>query len=157
MDPNISLALASGLSPVCGTCAKWHRAAERGLDRCLSIDNCGSPLVEDTFHEYDGPISNFLSLCFVCGESPNKAVAVVGHARRIGVCNKHVEYLSNLKPQTQRRLPIAPRTLIDDSGEKLVPEPPKPKKTLGTLLNKIAAEDAAAIAAYKAEFERPEE
>lgn len=140
-DPNIHLALASGLSPVCGTCAKWHQGVERSLAKCTATESCGSPLVGDTFHEYDGPITNFLSLCFICGAPPTKAVVVGGHVRKIGVCTKHVEWVAALKPTVKPRLPLVPIAILGGQGETLVREPVE-KKTLGALINKIAAEEA---------------
>lgn len=135
MTANLQQAVASGLSIVCATCTKYHRAIERGLDKCLAVNGCGSPIVGDTFHEYEGPIQDFLKFCFVCGQDSKKAVAVKGHARRIGVCMLHLDYVVTMAPKEPRRLPVAPRTFIGDGAEKPVELLiPKPRKTLGNAI-----------------------
>lgn len=127
------------VSIICQTCSKWSQAQARGLDKCLAQDGCGSPIVGDTFHEYEGPITDFLRFCFVCGADAKKGVAVKGHRRRIGVCLEHVPFVVGMAPKEQRRLPVLQRTLISDSGE--VPAesiiPKKPEKTLGNMMKQL--------------------
>ena len=131
------LAVAAGLSVVCSTCKKWKDSVDRGLPKCLALDGCGSPIVGDTFHEYDGPIVDFLRLCFVCGQPSTKGIRVKGHARLIGACEKHVEYVVKMAPKEPRRLPLIPTTILSPSAgespaEKLLVS--VPTKTLAAAL-----------------------
>ena len=125
-DPT-AIALASGLSVVCATCTKWKMAVDRGLDRCLAVDACGSPIVGDTFHEYEGPIVDFVKQCFACGGRSTKAVRVKGHVRVIGACDKHAALVAELAPKEPRRLPILPTTTIVSPGSEVLAESLAPK------------------------------
>lgn len=134
---DLRIAVAAGLSIICATCTKYHQGRERGLETCTAVDGCGSPIVGDTFHEYEGPIKDFLAFCFVCGQKSDKALDVKGHRRRIGVCLKHLDFVVSMAPKGNRRLPQAPRTFVGADGrERLVDEliPEKPKNTLSTVL-----------------------
>jgi len=95
----IRAALAEGLSPVCATCAKYWKGKDRGLPHCLGHE-CGSPLRGDTFHDYEGPLSEerFADWCFVCAQKSDYGVVVRGHKRLIGVCREHVSYFETMRP-----------------------------------------------------------
>ncbi len=110
-ENKISLLKTSGLSMVCSTCSKYAKGVELGLDRCTAKDGCGSPIIGDTFHEYEGPITDFVRYCFVCGEKPTKAIRVKGHVRVLAACDVHVEYVAQLAPKVDRPKPPAPKTL----------------------------------------------
>jgi hypothetical protein len=135
-EADIRLAIASGLSMVCATCAKWQAAHEKGLEKCLAQDGCGSPIVGDTFHEYDGPITDFLRFCFVCGNPATKGIRVHGHVRLIGACDKHVEYVAQLAPTAPPPERDLLRTILSPEGEGLAEKLliPKPKRTLAQAL-----------------------
>jgi len=129
---SVALAMASGLSIVCATCEKYHQARSKGIANgaCLAVDNCGSPIAGDTFHEYQGPITQFDSLCFVCGARPTHALRVKGHVRVIGACATHVELVKQLKPENK---PAATLTVKSADGESRIAEwdqPDAPKITL---------------------------
>lgn len=144
---DVSSAVASGLSTVCATCTKYHRAKAQGLDKCLAVDGCGSPIIGDTFHEYDGPITDFLRFCFVCGGPAAKGVRVKGHCRAIGVCGQHVDYVVTMAPKMtspQLHLPVAPpegsRVILSKEGEiKAEDLRPKEQKTLGSMMAQLDA------------------
>jgi len=128
----LQLAIASGLSMVCATCKKWAEGAEQGSEKCTAKSGCGSPIAGDTFHEYDGPITDFLRFCFVCGQPATKGIRVKGHVRLIGACNTHVDYVVRLAPKEPRHLPVVPMTILAPSGESPVEKVfiDAPKKTL---------------------------
>jgi hypothetical protein len=137
----IELAVLNGTSIVCATCTKFARAVEKrrvredGSVECLAVDGCGSPIVGDTFHEYEGPITDFLRFCFVCGDPAQKGVAVKGHRRVIGACNKHVHYVVQMAPRTPSRFDTADRVVRSESGDSRVESLiPKETKTLGRAL-----------------------
>lgn len=135
---DIQLAIASGLSMVCATCSKYHGAKARGLEKCLATDGCGSPIVGDTFHEYEGPITDFTRFCFVCGGKTKYGVDVKGHARRIGACEKHITYVAQMAPKEPRRLPVVDRAILTPQGSATVESLiPKPQKTLGQLIKSV--------------------
>lgn len=101
LDPLlVEATIKSGLSAVCATCRKYWEGREKGLPepRCTAQTSCGSPLAGDDFHEYDGPITEFDRWCFVCAESSRYGVSVRGRKRIVGVCDKHVRLLADLKP-----------------------------------------------------------
>lgn len=95
----IGLAVQGGLSVVCATCSKYWRARDVGMPEpsCLAKDGCGSPLKGGDFHEYEGPISDFGRWCFVCGEEASHGVRVSGRVRSVGMCNRHLSYLTELR------------------------------------------------------------
>lgn len=140
-------AVASGLSIVCATCTKYQQAAAQGLSKCFAVDGCGSPIVGDTFHEYEGPITDFLRFCFVCGGQATKGVRVKGHRRVIGVCSQHVDYVVTMAPKMsgpQLHLPVQPpegtRVVLASEGEKLAESllpKEKSEKTLSSMLTKL--------------------
>jgi len=105
----IERAVRGGLSAVCATCLSYWEARDRGLPepRCLAEDDCASPFGGDTFHEYQGPITDFGCFCFVCGVDPSFLVRVVPCSprrlpvpdRKVGVCAKHATWLAQFMPQ----------------------------------------------------------
>ena len=128
MDPaKIAIAVSNGLSIVCATCEKYWGARDAGVPdgRCLSVDNCGSPIAGDVFHEYRGPMTQFDQFCFVCGDRSSHAVRVNGNVRVIGVCNQHVELIKTLKPQDKQAPNVV---LISKDGEKQVTDADAPQK-----------------------------
>lgn len=93
----------------------------------------------DTFHLYEGPITDFLRFCFVCGADAQKGVRVRDHRRLIGVCNKHVEFVTCMAPKEPRRLPLvasAPANVLLPTGGEMPVEKflGKPKKLLSHAL-----------------------
>lgn len=97
----VGVAMARGLSAVCATCQKYWRAREQGVagDTCLSKLGCGSPLSGNDFHEYEGPVTDFRTMCFVCGKKPSYGVRVKGSVRTVAVCKEHVRMLNELRPE----------------------------------------------------------
>lgn len=135
-DARIRLLVSQGLSFVCATCKRWAEAEERGLERCTATAPCGSPIAGDSFHLYEGPITAFTQLCFVCGETPKVGIRVKGQMRILAVCEKHQEYMTAMavKNAPQASEPKAFRIAKD--GEALFQRLPRPK-TLGNLLASI--------------------
>jgi hypothetical protein len=128
MDPTkISLAVSGGLSIVCATCEKYWGARDKEVpdDKCLAVDNCGSPIAGDVFHEYRGPMVRFDQFCFVCGSQAAHAVRVDNSVRVIGVCNEHVELIKTLKPEGKRAPNVV---LISKDGEKQITEKDAPQR-----------------------------
>jgi hypothetical protein len=123
----IAAAVSGGLSIVCATCEKYWEARDRNVpdDLCLAVDGCGSPIAGDVFHEYRGPMTQFDSFCFVCGNRATHAVRVDGNVRVIGVCAGHMELVKTLKPEGKR----APNVVvISKDGEKRISEDDAPEK-----------------------------
>jgi len=130
MDPvKIAAAVSSGLSIVCATCEKYWGARDREPDgaSCLAVDGCGSPIAGDVFHEYRGPMTQFDSFCFVCGDRAAHAVRVNTHVRVIGVCSAHVQLVKTLKPEGRRAPNVV---IISRDGERRVTEDDLPEKRL---------------------------
>lgn len=128
LDPSkIAIAVSGGLSIVCATCEKYWDARDRGVpdDRCLAVDNCGSPIAGDVFHEYRGPMTQFDQFCFVCGDRATHAVRVDNNVRVVGICNSHVELIKTLKPENKRAPNIV---LISKDGEKQITDADAPRR-----------------------------
>ena len=129
MDPvKIALAVQSGLSPICGSCKKFWQARERNIpgDQCMSKDNCGGPMSGDTFHEYDGPITNFTKWCFVCAEPSKFGIQVRGRARVIGACAEHIKLMGELRPVgTEAELKYGIKSEEGSTSLKQIVGPPK--------------------------------
>lgn len=140
LNPNdLKSAIATGLSMVCATCKKYTDAQERGLDKCLSVDGCGGPMRGDTFHEYEGPITDFLRYCFVCGGPSTKGIRVAGHTRLIGACENHVEYVKHLAPEGPKpRLPLIDARILDGRTERSAQEAIKTHYSLGALMRELS-------------------
>ena len=139
MDPvKIATAVSGGLSVVCATCEKYWDARDRAVDgdSCLAVDGCGSPIAGDVFHEYRGPMTQFDSFCFVCGDRAAHAVRVDTHVRVIGVCSQHVELVKTLKPQGKRAPNVV---IISKDGVRRVAEDDVPEKRLPVLKFKGSA------------------
>lgn len=101
MNPaKVGLAVQGGLSIVCATCKHYWQGRERNLPgvRCTSTSKCGSPLVGDDFHDYNGPISDFTQWCFMCGTAASYAVRANKSERLFGVCKEHALYLHEMRP-----------------------------------------------------------
>lgn len=90
-------AAAQGLSIVCASCERYWEAREKGVvgDRCSSVFTCGSPLVDRTFPEYRGLMTeeSFGRFCFVCGADAVLTVRKRLTLRKIGLCAEHVTWL----------------------------------------------------------------
>ena len=143
----VKKAAASGVSLICATCHKYIEAKTRGLDKCLAEGFCGSPIVGDTFQEYQGPITDFLRFCFVCGGTATKGIRVKGHQRMIGACSTHVDYVVTQTPKMMSPglyLPVPPKegrvTVLSDEAECLAESmAPKTKKSLAGMMAEINA------------------
>lgn len=123
----IATAVTGGLSIVCSTCKRYWEGRDKGLPepKCTAVDGCGSPLIGDDFHEYDGPISDLARWCFVCGSESKFGIRVGTRPRITGVCKEHAKWLGELIPENETV--VAPTEIIV-SGAPLVVE--KPKKSL---------------------------
>ena len=118
----IAEAVRSGVSTVCATCDRYWEGRERNLagGRCTSPEPCGSPLVGDFFHNYQGPITDFHAWCFVCGEQPTHAIGVQNSRRRFGICEQHYQMLPHLRPVhlDHPEQPVRPvQTVLDGSAK----------------------------------------
>lgn len=137
----VRIAMAAGWAFVCATCKRFHEGKEFGLERCTAREGCGSPIVGDTFHEYEGPLTDFLRFCFVCGDPPTKGLKVAGHTRMVGACQKHYKYVMEMAPTKPgpRRLPLVPRLIVSDDRTELVRDPkPADSRTLDRAMKSFA-------------------
>jgi hypothetical protein len=122
IDPTkVALAMSGGLSAVCAVCENYWIARDKNLPdgKCLSVNNCGSPISGDTFHEYKGPMTQFDSFCFACGNKSTHALRVSGHVRVIGACAVHVDLVKRLKPEGKRAADVI---VISKDGQLKVSE-----------------------------------
>lgn len=96
----VGLAIQSGVSIVCATCKRYWEGRERGLPepKCTVKKPCGSPLARMTFPEYDGPMTDFVRWCFVCGARAEVGVRVRQEPRVLGMCRAHVPMLEEVEP-----------------------------------------------------------
>lgn len=138
LDPAlVEATIRSGLSAVCATCTKYWQGRERGLPepKCTAVAPCGSPLANDDFSSYEGPIQLFSKFCFVCAGPSKAGLTVRGRKRIIGVCAEHLKMFRNLKPTVAA--PEAAVSAITDAGRVLRPEDltPKLKPSLFQALN----------------------
>lgn len=113
-DPiKVAFAQQNGLAFVCSLCVKYWQARDRGVpgNQCLATSGCGSPIVGDDFHEYEGPLTAFERWCFVCGEKSCFGVrarsCVRSGSRIFGICMKHVPLLAKLRSVVLPRQPEA--------------------------------------------------
>ena len=141
----VALAVQSGLSTVCATCQKYWDGRDKGLegDRCTSTKPCGSPLVGDDFHAYEGPMTAFDQWCFICGEPPAAVIAKPGSKRRFGVCARHKAALPSMTPVNMTRKP-GTDPLVHIGGETRTLQnllPPR-KKTVWERIEETEAEFA---------------
>lgn len=122
----VRLAVASGLSYVCATCENYWGARDKGIpeDRCLSKDNCGSPIAGDVFHEYVGPITAFDRFCFACGGPSTHGLRVTGSVRVIGACSEHVELVKTLQPEGKNAVKLL---IISKEKQQTLEEATKPE------------------------------
>ena len=105
-DPDrIRVAVANGVSPVCATCKHYWQGRAQGLpgSQCTAKSMCASPLANDTYSCYDGPIrdGHFAQWCFRCGADSDYAIRVNSRRRVIGVCKDHLGMFTkspNLRP-----------------------------------------------------------
>jgi hypothetical protein len=138
-DPTkVAVAIAGGLSAVCASCERYWAAREGGLPGhlCGTKTGCGSPMVGDVFHEYEGPMKGSLrNWCFVCGSKSRFGIKVRGKLGVIGVCEAHVHYV---KQYAVKAKPVeAPPDVRDAAGVEPVMEPPK-KGLLSTIMEEEA-------------------
>jgi hypothetical protein len=133
MNPKLIAAeVASGVSPVCATCKRFWEGRANDLPRpkCTAKKHCGSPIVGDTFSEYEGPMTDFTGWCFMCAGNSDYAVKVRSEERLIGVCKAHVSKLNELQGGTQED---ATAVLMIHTPQERVPLLqllPRPKKGL---------------------------
>jgi len=135
-------AAAKGLSIYCASCKLYWRAREQGVlgDQCLCKDKCGSPIAGDDFHEYDGPITDYMRFCFVCGAGdPRYGVGVEGKKKIIGVCVNHVRMIEELEP-LETTLPPIGEKFVHTPGLGVMPAK-RVLKREGTLCERIAKEE----------------
>ena len=135
-------AAAKGLSVYCASCKKYWRAREQGLpgDQCLCVEKCGSPIAGDDFHEYDGPITDYMRFCFVCGAStPRYGVGVEGKKKIVGVCVNHVRMIEALEPLDTTLPPIGGK-FVHTPGLGVMPAKRLLKRKM-TLFERIAQEE----------------
>lgn len=94
----------------------------------------------DTFHEYEGPITDFLRFCFVCGERSTKGIRVRDHVRLLGACDTHVEFVKHLAPAQPRRLPVLQQglSILDGKGEQDAQQAIKTRFSLGALMRDLS-------------------
>lgn len=139
LDPvRVALAMDGGLSAVCSTCRLYWEARERAVPgtQCLSKERCGSPLVGDTFHEYDGPMAGALDrCCFVCGTPSKFGARVKGKPQVIGVCADHVALFDQLRAKGKETTPVR-SGLVDANGRPLSPVA-APKKSLASAIKEV--------------------
>jgi hypothetical protein len=133
----VQLAIASGVSVYCATCKHYWRGLAEERESCTAPGPCGSPLAGDTFSHYDGPITEAVRFCFVCGKQPSKLLKVGSKPRLIGVCEEHRLYLKTYKVESGTY--VAPTVVLDTKGNKVEP---KPITTLSGLMNHIAEEES---------------
>ncbi len=135
LDPaKVGLAVQSGLSIVCATCTRYWEGRDQHLaePECTARKPCGSPLANDTFSEYSGPMSNFEEWCFRCGSKSSFLVTVANHVRRVGVCREHVEMFNQLRAQGA---PDAPNPLLQRDGQVIRPQDLVRKRTIPKTLS----------------------
>jgi hypothetical protein len=116
IDKNrVHLALANGVSIVCGTCTHFWVAADKQLNNCGQ--KCGGPMSGGTFEKYSGPITDFSAICFVCGSKSTHAVRAKDSMRVLGCCDKHIDIVKKWKPIDKPAVDII---TISKDGTKLV-------------------------------------
>jgi len=138
LDPvKVAIAVESGLSAVCATCTKYWAARDRGIpgDRCLSNDGCGSPLVGDDFHDYDGPLTDLKPFCFVCGSASKYGLLAKNKKRVVGVCKTHIDFVRTRQPVTKGIL--KPKVDIRSPYKSLPVLNTPPIRTLGRLIHSL--------------------
>lgn len=109
-------ATADGLSIVCATCRWYWKARQSGIEghQCAAQKPCHGPISGGVFPEYDGPITDFANLCFVCGKRSRYGIAVKGNIRVIGVCDAHLHLMKDRLPGVDfkgKAPPPSPKTL----------------------------------------------
>jgi hypothetical protein len=96
IDPTkVAVAVNDGLSIVCAMCENFWSAHDAGLSSCGK--KCGGPMSGGAFDKYKGPIVDFSSFCFVCGDSATHGIRAVGNVRILGCCDKHVDTVKQWK------------------------------------------------------------
>lgn len=117
----IAAAIHSGVSIVCATCNRYWEGREQGLPepRCTVQKPCGSPFVRLTFPEYEGPMTDFASWCFVCGARAEKGISVGSNPRVVGMCNRHIPMLTQLEPVGLKLNGEAVAEIVDSKGRRV--------------------------------------
>lgn len=136
----VALAMADGLSAVCASCRLYWEARDRGIPghKCLSREKCGSPLVGDAFHEYDGPLVGGLhQFCFVCGDKSRFVARVRGRTTGVGICAEHVRLLDTLKADGKELVPNAPKAVVLAPDGTPVSSEAAPKKSLFAAIQEV--------------------
>jgi hypothetical protein len=133
-----ALAMASGLSAVCSSCAKYWEARDHGVpgSGCTTKVKCGSPMAGDTFSDYDGPLKGVLHLwCFVCAHPSELAIRVGGKHHLVGVCKEHLKYLKDFKAVGGPEI----RAEVKTPNGPLLVSSSAPKKSLGQVIDEVEA------------------
>lgn len=126
LDPiKVVQAIHQGLSAICATCDHYWSAVEREAPSCGQ--DCGGPMSGGVFDKYRGPMTDFSLFCFVCSNKSTHGVRVGGHARVIGCCAEHIEFVQKLKPLTRDAVNIV---VISKDGEKSTDEMAREKKPM---------------------------
>jgi len=129
------------LSTVCITCTKFWKAREQNVPepQCLANNGCASPIAGRSFHEYEGPITDFTRWCFVCGVQPSKLIQVTGSARIFGICDEHFSYMQQMQPVAMPELPKTNKRLIIQGGDNIDIDKKDPykKQTLGEFIDEV--------------------
>lgn len=115
-------AAQGGLSVVCAACERYWEGQDKGLRGCTSQTGCGSPFAGRSFHEYKGPLANFASFCFVCGEESSRGVQVDGKV--FGLCYRHASWLTQVTPKD---VPVRPVLVVLDNGKVPIQRPTLPE------------------------------
>lgn len=93
-----SVELMSGHSCifVCANCLHMQKAHDKGSSSCGMID-CGSPLSQRDFPDYDGPLTiEYLErVCFITGDQADVAVRLAGSKLNIGLSKTHLHLLED--------------------------------------------------------------
>jgi len=85
-----------GVFFACASCRHLWEGMAEGKETCTGID-CGGPSKRKDFPEYDGPVTDFSALCFICGSEDTLAYAkVTGSEKKFGLCKNHLETLDNI-------------------------------------------------------------
>ena len=137
IDPReVVRVMSEGLSAVCASCKLFWEARDQELPgfTCLAKDKCGSPIVGDDFHEYDGYLKHTLyNFCFVCGNKSDFGIRIPLKKSTIGVCRGHLTLLKNSQAVGMEGVTINIEVKGDGSGGSKVKE----KKTLGEIIKEV--------------------
>ena len=108
-----------GVGFTCAHCEKFWWGVDNSTDGCKAKHErkeCTGPLGGGAFPEYQGPLTGHITrFCFVCGQTPAGAAVVKGG--RVGVCEKHMEWLGTYTRPNEYP-PFVTHRYIDTIGAK---------------------------------------